>query len=64
LIRARKKHPVFAKGQAKAVGVIMTEAYEMEHALEHETPERVLSECLDVVSTCLRLLAGEEQIGG
>ena len=55
LNHAREKHPFFAEGQAEAVGVIMAEAREMEHALEHETAERVIDESLDVIATIVRL---------
>ena len=60
---ARKKHPVFAEGKYHALGVIGEEYRELVHAVEHETPERICDEALDVAVTALRLWLGEHKVG-
>ena len=56
LSEARVKHPVFAEGKYHALGVLV-------HAVEHETPERIRDEALDVAVTALRLWLGEHKVG-
>ena len=58
---AREKHPVFAEGRYHALGVIGEEYRELVHAVEHETPERIRDEALDVAVTALRLWLGEHE---
>lgn len=58
---ARGKHPVFAEGRYHALGVIGEEYRELVHAVEHETPERIRDEALDVAVTALRLWLGEHE---
>lgn len=60
---ARRKHPVFAEGKYHALGVIGEEYRELVHAVEHETPERICDEALDVAVTALRLWLGEHKVG-
>lgn len=57
---AREKHPVFAEGKYHALGVIGEEYRELVHAVEHESPERIRDEALDVAVTALRLWMGEQ----
>lgn len=52
LSEARGKHPVFAE-----------EYRELVYAVEHETPERIRDEALDVAVTALRLWLGEHKVG-
>lgn len=63
LSEARGKHPVFAEGKYHALGVIGGEYRELVHAVEHETPERIRDEALDVAVTALRLWLGEDKVG-
>ena len=63
MAEARKKHPVFAEGKYHALGVIGGEYRELVHAVEHETPERIRDEALDVAVTALRLWLGEHKVG-
>lgn len=63
LSEARGKHPVFAEGKYHALGVIGEEYRELVHAVEHETPERICDEALDVAVTALRLWLGEHKVG-
>lgn len=58
---ARGKHPVFAEGRYHALGVIGEEYRELVHAVEHESPERIRDEALDVAVTALRLWLGEHE---
>lgn len=58
---AREKHPVFAEGRYHALGVIGEEYRELVHAVEHESPERIRDEALDVAVTALRLWLGEHE---
>lgn len=58
---AREKHPVFAEGKYHALGVIGEEYRELVHAVEHESPERIRDEALDVAVTALRLWMGEHE---
>ena len=46
-----------------ALGVIGGEYRELVHAVEHETPERIRDEALDVAVTALRLWLGEHKVG-
>lgn len=63
LSEARGKHPVFAEGKYHALGVIGEEYRELVYAVEHETPERIRDEALDVAVTALRLWLGEHKVG-
>lgn len=58
-----RKHPVFAEGKYHALGVIGEEYRELVYAVEHETPERIRDEALDVAVTALRLWLGEHKVG-
>ena len=58
---AREKHPVFAEGKYHALGVIGEEYRELVHAVEHESPERIRDEALDVAVMALRLWMGEHE---
>ena len=58
---AREKHPVFAEGKYEAVGVVAAEMRELEHAVEHESDERMADEALDVIVTAIRLINGEHE---
>ena len=58
---AREKHPVFAEGEYHALGVIGEEYRELVHAVEHESPERIRDEALDVAVMALRLWMGEHE---
>ena len=63
LSEARGKHPVFAEGKYHALGVIGEEYRELVYAVEHETPERIRDEALDVAVAALRLWLGEHKVG-
>ena len=52
-----------AEGKYHALGVIGEEYRELVYAVEHETPERIRDEALDVAVTALRLWLGEHKVG-
>lgn len=61
LNHARAKHPwpEHAYGAPQAVGALASELREVEFALEHELPERIEDEALDVVVVGLRIFRKE-----
>ena len=57
---ARAKHPVFAIDEEQAVDVVGSEWGELRSAVEnHEGPQRVFDESLDVIATAVRMASRE-----
>ena len=60
LEHAREKHPVFAESNGEALDVILDEAEELSHEINHGgSPARIVDEGLDLATTAMRLVMGE-----
>ena len=59
---ARQKHPLFAAGPGRALGVIGAEFRELEYAVENESNARQMDEALDVAATAMRFVNGEHRL--
>lgn len=62
LEEARGKHPLFAAGPGRALGVIGAEFRELGYAVENESGARQLDEALDVACTAMRFVNGEHRL--
>lgn len=60
LAHARSKHPDWeGKGLNWAMGALLDEMEELDHAIYHESEKRVVDEALDVIAVAFRIVRRE-----